>query len=105
MELAGFTEPILKTRQRRGITVNICKPNGSKNKMRFCDAITTHTMRRTAITNLLSCGVNEQVVRKISGHAVNSKEFYRYVSFAQGYIDDQIDMAHEKMSKRQLEFV
>lgn len=103
MELANFTEPINRTRQRRGIPVRIFKEAKTKVPYRFCDAITTHTMRRTAITTMLSLGMNEQMVRKISGHAANSKEFYRYVSFAQTYVDLEIDMVHDKLSKKELE--
>jgi len=42
-------------------------------------------MRRTAITTLLIMGVPEAMVRKISGHAPGSKEFYKYVGIAQDY--------------------
>ena len=104
MELYGYTEPISRTRQRRGIPITIYKNKDEKSNFRFCDAVTTHTMRRSAITTLLSVGMNEQMVRQISGHAANSKEFYRYVAFAQTYIDDEIDKAHEKLDKKRLEF-
>jgi hypothetical protein len=40
---------------------------------------------------MLSLGMPEQVVRKISGHAPGSKEFYRYVSWAQSYQDMETD--------------
>jgi integrase len=103
MLLAGFTEPINRTRQKRGIPVRIFKNAETKSTYRFCDAITTHSMRRTAITTMLSLGMNEQMVRKISGHAAGSKEFYRYVSFSQGYVDNEIDMVHEKLSQKHLE--
>lgn len=103
METAGFTEPVIKTRRRQGIPIKLNKDEKHKNGFRFCDLITTHTMRRTAITYLLSHGMNEQVVRKISGHAANSKEFYRYVSFAQTFIDKEIDLVHEKMFKKHQE--
>lgn len=100
----GFTEPIARTRQRRGIPVIVYKDKETKSGFRFCDVVTTHTMRRSAITTLLSLGMNEQMVRQISGHAPNSKEFYRYVAFAQTYIDTEIDCAHEKLDKKRLEF-
>ncbi len=105
MEIAGWTEPFNKTRLRRGMPIKIYKETKSKEEFRFCDMITTHTMRRTAITTMLSLGMNEQMVRKISGHASGSKEFYRYVSFAQNYIDNEIDQMHEKLEKKQLEMV
>ncbi len=100
MEIYGFTETIQRTRQKRGIPITILKNN---KPYRFCDAISTHTMRRSAITTMLSLGMNEQMVRQISGHAANSKEFFRYVSFAQNYIDTEIDLVHEKLSKKKLE--
>jgi integrase len=102
MEKAGWTEPFVRRRQRRGIPVEVYKDPIKKESYRFCDMITTHTMRRTAITTMLSLGMNEQVVRKISGHAANSKEFYRYVSFAQSYQDREIDLVHEKMGNKAL---
>ncbi len=104
MEHYGFIEPITRTRQKRGIPEPVYKNANGKNIFRFCDAITTHTMRRSAITTMLSLGMNEQMVRQISGHAANSKEFFRYVSFAQTYIDTEIDNVHEKLTKKKLEF-
>ena len=103
MESYGFTEPIERMRQRRGIPETVYLDKEKKTTYRFCDAVTTHTMRRSAITSLLSLGVNEQVVRQISGHAVNSKEFFRYVSFAQTFIDSEIDLAYEKQDKKRLD--
>ena len=69
---------------------------------RFCDLVTTHTMRRTAITTMLSLGVPEQVVRKISGHSAMSKEFFRYVAFAQSYQDQETSRMFEKLKEKQL---
>lgn len=104
METYGFTEPIQRTRQKRGIPVPYYKNEKTKTTFRFCDAVTTHTMRRSAITTMLSLGMNEQMVRKISGHSAGSKEFYRYVAFAQTYIDTEIDLVHQKLNTKQLEF-
>jgi hypothetical protein len=56
-------------------------------------------MRRTGITTMLCLGMNEQLVRKISGHSANSKEFYKYVSYAQSYLDNEINIVHEKLVK------
>lgn len=100
LEIVGWTEPFACTREKRGVPVVIYKDKQKKEHFKFCDMITTHTMRRTAITTMLSLGMNEQVVRKISGHAANSKEFYRYVSFAQAYLDKEIDIVHEKLNRR-----
>lgn len=101
LESAGFTHSVSKIRERRGKTVEIAAPGKSKEKStRFCDLATTHTMRRTAITTMLSLGVPEQVVRKISGHSANSKEFYRYVHWAQTYQDQETDMMFEKLKSK-----
>ena len=54
-------------------------------------------MRRTAITSLLILGVPEQVVRKISGHAAGSKEFYKYVSIAEAYLSKEVQQAQLKL--------
>jgi hypothetical protein len=62
-----------------------------------------HTMRRTAITVMLSPGVREQVVRKISGHAAGSKKFYRYVSFAQTYQDPETEKMFDKLKGKQFQ--
>ena len=57
-------------------------------------------MRRTAITTMLSLGVTEQVVRKISGHAPGSKEFYRYVIWAQTYQDQETEKMFAKLKEK-----
>lgn len=63
----------------------------------FHQHITAHTMRRTAITTLLILGVPEIVVRKISGHAPGSKEFFKYVSIAQEYMNIEVKKAQQKL--------
>lgn len=103
MEKAGFTHPVTKTRERRGKSREIVRATDDKRMTyRFCDLVTTHTMRRTAITTMLSLGVPEQVVRKISGHSPMSKEFFRYVAFAQAYQDQEVDKMFEKLKEKHL---
>lgn len=97
MEAYGFTEPIMRSRNKRGIPIPVFKDPNKKTNLRFCDAVTTHTMRRTAITSMLSLGLNEQVVRQISGHSPGSKEFHKYVSYAQTYLDEEIDTMYERL--------
>lgn len=99
MEKAEFIEPVNKIRRKRGIPVHIYKDKKKQTPFRFCDLVSTHTMRRTAITTMLSLGMKEQMVRKISGHAAGSKEFHRYVSFSQMYLDNEINLVHEKLLK------
>lgn len=101
LEQANFVHPVYKTREKRGKVAELKKQEGSSQKaFRFCDMATTHTMRRTAITTMLSLGVPEQVVRKISGHAAGSKEFYRYVLWAQTYQDQETEKMFEKLEAK-----
>jgi len=68
-----------------------------QNKLFF--KLTRCVGRRDTITTLLILGVPEQVVRRISGHAPNSKEFYRYVVIAQDYLDKHVSNAYQILSK------
>lgn len=104
LEQAGFTALVHVTREKRGESVIMKKEqgNGNKSQLRFCDVASTHTMRRTAITTMLSLGVPEQVVRKISGHAPGSKEFYRYVLWSQTYQDQETEKVFEKLQEKKL---
>ena len=70
---------------------------GEGNTWPFYQHITAHTMRRTAITTLLIMGVPENIVRKISGHAPGSKEFYKYVGIAQEYLNQEVKNAYKKL--------
>ena len=92
---AGWDYPLPKIRHRKGETVEIYNKLGKS--YRFCDHITAHTMRRTAITTLLLLGVDEITVRRISGHSAGSKEFYRYVVVVQEYMNASIKMAHQRL--------
>jgi integrase len=100
LELAGFIQPVLVTREKRGVPVEQTKDG--KYAIRFCDAATTHTMRRTAITTMLSLGVPEQVVRKVSGHSPSGKEFYRYVAWAQAYQDQETEKMFDKLQQKKI---
>ncbi len=94
-ELAGWTEPLPKFRSHKGKLVAVKRINGLD--YRFCDHITSHTMRRTAITLLLMLGVPELVVKQISGHSPGSVSFYRYVNLAQSYMNSEVDKAFDKI--------
>jgi len=97
-ELAGWTDLVQKKRRKRGMLKEILKFNDGKS-YRFCDLISSHTMRRTAITTLLNLGMPEHMVRKISGHAAGSKEFFKYVQYSQNYIDQEMEKAHSKLKR------
>jgi integrase len=92
---AGWDYTLPKIRHRQGEPVEIKNKYGEVCK--FYDHITVHTMRRTAITTLLLMGVDESSVRRISGHAPGSKEFYRYVVVVQEYLNAKIKDAHAKL--------
>ncbi|MCR9174334.1 MAG: tyrosine-type recombinase/integrase [bacterium] len=89
---------MIKTRERRGKPVVVYKDPENKIHYKLSDHITTHTMRRTAITTMLSLGMPEHMVRKISGHAPNSKEFFRYVELSQSVIDSETDRVFSAIS-------
>ena len=42
-------------------------------------------------------GVPENLVRRVSGHAPGSKEFYKYVFIAQEYMNQEIKNAYKKL--------
>lgn len=93
-EIAGFTHTVDVKREKQGVAKMVLP---KKNKTRFCDNMSSHMMRRTAITTLLIYGMPELLVRKISGHSSSSSSFHRYVHFAQVYIDKEISKVHEKL--------
>ncbi len=91
-EKAGFTAPVELSRERMGKT-----HVKTKIAERFCDKMSSHMMRRTAITTMLILGMPEHLVRNISGHSANSSSFYRYVHFAQSYLDKEIEKVYDKL--------
>lgn len=94
-EVANWTEFVGKYRELDGVRREIFKKNGTS--YRFCDLLSSHIMRKTAITTLLLSGMPEHLVRKISGHAPNSSEFFRYVQYSQSFVDEHSDKAYAKI--------
>lgn len=92
---AGWDHNLPKIRQKAGEACELKTKKGESFK--FYDHITAHTMRRTAITTLLLMGVDENSVRRISGHAPGSKEFYRYVVVVQEYLNAKVKEAHIRL--------
>ena len=90
-EQAGFTAPVTVQREQQGKTIHNPTP------YRFCDKMSSHMMRRTAITTLLILGMPEHLVRKISGHSHGSTAFNRYVHYAQAYMDKEIEKVYSKL--------
>lgn len=90
---AGWTEEVYVQKTQQGL-----KKKTDKGTKRLCDVISSHFMRKTAITTMITLGMPEHVARQISGHATDSKEFYRYVKYAQTYLDNEINKVHQFMS-------
>ncbi|HSZ87181.1 MAG TPA: tyrosine-type recombinase/integrase [Puia sp.] len=102
LEKAGFTNLIKKIREKRGLQKELVNCKKNRSEFRICDLVSTHTMRRTAITTMLSLGVPEQIVRKISGHTAGSKEFYKYVFIAQNYMQQETGKMFDLLKERKL---
>lgn len=90
-------KPLIKVRSQKGKQVVIYKNKEKKEHYTFADQLSSHTMRRTAITTMLSLGMPEQLVRRISGHAPNSKEFFKYVNYSQKLQDSETEKMFEKL--------
>ena len=95
--MAGWSDPLVKNISQRGKMTEVKTTEGTT--WPFYRHITAHTMRRTAITTLLILGVPENIVRKISGHAPGSKEFYKYVGLAQEYLNQEVSKAFQKLAE------
>jgi integrase len=102
IERTDWVDTRSKSRHKRGIPVTVFKNEKNKVPYRFCDLITSHTMRRTAITTMLCLNMPENLVRKISGHAPNSKEFFRYVQLSQRYMDTETEKMFEQLKKKEM---
>lgn len=104
IEKAGCTRTISKTREKRGVRIEIFKVNNKIRKVyRMCDLVSTHTMRRTAITTMLSLGMPEQLVRKISGHTPGSKDFYKYMFISQSYLENETNKVFDILKEKKLQ--
>ena len=126
-ELAGWTYEVGKIRSRRGVRKEQRNANGKLK--RFCELLTSHVMRKTAITTMLILGMpempmnksyhtshtskhghsiwpitkkqkttNETLVRMVSGHAPNSREFYKYVKYSDSFMDIETDKVFAKQA-------
>jgi integrase len=88
---------LIKYRMRRGKAVAIYKNPKLKIHYRLSDHLSSHTMRRTAITTMLRLGMSEQMVRKISGHSPASSEFYKYIAYSQMVMDEETDHMFKRL--------
>jgi integrase len=93
----GFDEPVMKKRERRGKKVNVYKNPETEECHKMYELLSSHSMRRTAITSLLRLNVPERVVKSISGHSPTSKDFNRYIAYSQSFNDQMSDAAFDKL--------
>ena len=64
IESAGWVEEVIISKSKRGMFE---KCRNHSDVSRFCDVVSSHTMRRTAITVMLTLGVNSDLVKKVVG--------------------------------------
>lgn len=87
-----WTKDVMVTRYKRGEPIQIPTP--------ITEMITSHTMRRTGITNLLMMGLSEIEVKSISGHSLSSKDFGKYVKIAERFISNKSNSAWGAIAKK-----
>jgi site-specific recombinase XerD len=90
---------LIKVRERKGKQVIIYKDAKKKTHYTLADHLSSHVMRRTGITTMLALGMQEHLVRKISGHSPNSSSFYRYVQYNQQMLDKATDDVFNQLTK------
>lgn len=66
--------------------------------MRFYEAVHPHMLRKSAITAMLTSGLDERTVKNLSGHGEKSASFERYVGFVQKHFNGEIEDYYQKMS-------
>lgn len=93
--LFPFNYPVTLSRMQNGKLKNV-KLRG-KSQLMLSDIISSHIMRRTAITSMLTMGMPELLVKKISGHSPYSRDFYRYIEYTQSFLDSETDFFFNKM--------
>ena len=88
-EIAGLDSPVVVTKYSGGKVIQETFP---KHQL-----ITSHTARKTFTTNSLIFGMNEAVVKKITGHK-KEENFRRYVNLAEDYIKEASNDAWNNVS-------
>ena len=86
-QLAGIDELITVTSYSGGKAIEKTVPK--------YELITSHTARKTFTTNSLIFGLNESIVKKLTGHK-KDKNFQRYVKFADEYLKEESNTAWNK---------
>ena len=81
-ELAGIDSPITKSRYSGSQRIDEIRPK--------FELITSHTARKTFVTNSLILGMKEMVVRNITGHK-KEESFRRYVNIAENVKKNEME--------------
>jgi site-specific recombinase XerD len=87
----AWASKFIRTRYKRGEAI--------QEYLDMANMISTHTMRRTGITNLLMMGLSEIEVKSISGHSFTGDSFLKYVKIAEQFISKKSNEAWAKISK------
>lgn len=88
---AKFVNPINVSREIQG------RVKTKRKETQFYEKMSSHMMRRTAITTLLILGMPEHLVRKISGHSAESNSFHKYVHYSKVYTDKELDKVYHQL--------
>lgn len=75
------------------------KSDGTKERITkpFFEYIKPHTLRKTAITNMLHSGVSTRNIKAMSGHTGNSAAFERYVGFVEQTFNKEVEDYQSKL--------
>jgi site-specific recombinase XerD len=87
----AWDSKFIRTRYKRGEGIQI--------SCNIEDMISSHTMRRTGITNLLMMGLSETEVKGISGHSFSGESFAKYVKIAEQFLSKKSNDAWAKIAK------
>lgn len=103
----NYNAALRRIARRAGLTRKVETPDGYKP---LCEVLGSHTARRTCVSHNLSRGVSREMTCAVTGHALNSKAFKRYVnldkkalraalSAADGQTDTDIDQTIKPSEK------
>jgi hypothetical protein len=94
------------TSDRTGKTATWSNAMAAITRNNWTDKFKSYSMTRTCEeckgSSMLCLGVPEYIVRKVSGHAQGSKEFCRYVLWAQTYQDKEMENMFDKLKAKTL---
>lgn len=89
-QIVGINTPINTTRHIGNKRIDKVQPK--------YELITSHTARKTFVTNSLILGMKEMVVRNITGHK-DEKTFKRYVEIAEDFKKKEMDNTWNKIER------